>query len=315
MYNKWSFKILSTIGVIVHLILIDIPKDIIRWITLSEKKVKGQLVVITGGASGLGKCIAQILSLEKGAQIVILDINIQGAEETVTSIVEKGGQASAYYCDVRFEDDLKIAAEKIREEHGSVDIVVCNAAVLSFALFKELTVEQLRQSLEVNVLGTINTIRAFLKPMEEKNSGQIVAVSSIAGFSGETFGLAYCPTKFAVRAVMECLQVELRDRGLEGIVCTTLCPYFARTPMVLNVGMRPTCLWFPFMSVESCSRRMIDAILKDKCIAFIPNYVSLVAMVKGVLNCAAMQLLFDAMSLNDDNISRPAWAELQPAIR
>uniref|UniRef100_A0A0K0D3L8 Hydroxysteroid 17-beta dehydrogenase 10 n=1 Tax=Angiostrongylus cantonensis TaxID=6313 RepID=A0A0K0D3L8_ANGCA len=184
--------------------------------------VKGQLVIITGGASGLGKCIAQILSLEKGARIVILDINIQGSQETVASIVEKGGQAFAYYCDVRFEDDLKIAAEKIREEHGSVDIVVCNAAVLSFALFKELTVEQLRQSFEVNVLGTVNTIRAFLKPMEEKNSGQIVAVSSIAGFSGETFGLAYCPTKFAVRAVMECLQVELRDRGLEGIVCTTV---------------------------------------------------------------------------------------------
>ncbi|KAJ1374763.1 hypothetical protein KIN20_037525 [Parelaphostrongylus tenuis] len=286
MYNQWSFKILSTIGVIIHLILIDIPKDVIKWITLSEKDVKGQLVVITGGASGLGKRIAQILSLEKGARLVLLDVNIQGADETVTSIIRKGGKASAYYCDVRFEEELKTTAEKIWNEHalGNVDILVCNAAVLSYALFKELSVEQLRQSLEVNVLGTINTIRAFLKPMEEKNSGQIVAVSSIAGFSGETFGLAYCPTKFAVRAVMECLQMELRDRGLEGIVCTTLCPYFARTPMVLDMGMRPTCMWFPFMSVESCSRRMINAILKDKYIAFIPNYVSLVAMIKGLLS-------------------------------
>ncbi|EPB69903.1 hypothetical protein ANCCEY_11012 [Ancylostoma ceylanicum] len=108
----------------------------------------------------------------------------------------------------------------------------------------ELTNEQLQQSLDVNVMGTINTIRAFLKPMVERNSGHVVAVSSIAGFSGETFGLAYCPTKFAVRAVMECLQMEMRDRGLEGIVCSTviaqLCPYFARTPMVLKMGMRPT---------------------------------------------------------------------------
>uniref|UniRef100_A0A1I7WJ46 Ion_trans domain-containing protein n=1 Tax=Heterorhabditis bacteriophora TaxID=37862 RepID=A0A1I7WJ46_HETBA len=80
---------------------------------------------------------------------------------------------------------------------------------------------------------------------------------------------------------MECLQMELRDRGLEGIVCTTLCPYFARTPMVLNAGMRPTCTWFPFMSVDSCSRRMVDAILKEKSLAFMPNYVTLVPSIKG----------------------------------
>ncbi|KJH41411.1 oxidoreductase, short chain dehydrogenase/reductase family protein [Dictyocaulus viviparus] len=192
------------------------------------KKIDGQLVVITGGASGLGKCIAEILSVEKGARLVILDINIQGAEETVASIIKNGGQAYAYHCDIRSEESLQRISKIISEKHGyskasgSVDIVVCNAAVLSLALFKELTVAELRQSLEVNVLGTINTIRAFLTQMEERNSGQIVAVSSIAGFSGETFGLAYCPTKFAVRGVMECLQMELRDRGLEGIVCTTV---------------------------------------------------------------------------------------------
>ncbi|KIH69085.1 hypothetical protein ANCDUO_00575 [Ancylostoma duodenale] len=121
--------------------------------------------------------------------------------------------------------------------------------------------------------------------MTERNSGHIVAVSSIAGFSGETFGLAYCPTKFAVRAIMECLQMEMRDRGLEvrvAFICKfQLCPYFARTPMVLKMGMRPTSTWFPFMSIDSCSRRMVDAILKEKCVSFMPNYVTLVPMIKG----------------------------------
>uniref|UniRef100_A0A7I4Z3L0 Hydroxysteroid 17-beta dehydrogenase 11 n=1 Tax=Haemonchus contortus TaxID=6289 RepID=A0A7I4Z3L0_HAECO len=282
MYNQWSFKILSTIGILIHLLLIDIPKDIIRWITLKQKNVDKQLIVITGGASGLGRCMAKIFSLEKRARTVILDVNLGEAEETVASIVGEGGQAYAYYCDISNDKEVQEIAKQVALTHGKVDIVVCNAAVLTFALFKDLTVDEIRQSLDVNVLGTINTIRAFIGPMEERNSGHIVAVSSIAGFSGETFGLAYCPTKFAVRGVMECLQMELRDRGREGVICSTLCPYFSRTPMVLRVGLRPKCTWFPFMSVESCSRRMVDAILKEKCISFMPNYVSLVAMMKGV---------------------------------
>ncbi|KHJ94453.1 hypothetical protein OESDEN_05615 [Oesophagostomum dentatum] len=66
-----------------------------------------------------------------------------------------------------------------------------------------------------------------------------------------------------------------------------LCPYFARTPMVLAMGMRPTSTWFPFMSVDSCSRRMVDAILKEKCISFMPNYVTCVPMIKGYVTAVS----------------------------
>ncbi|KHJ88630.1 hypothetical protein OESDEN_11575 [Oesophagostomum dentatum] len=83
--------------------------------------------------------------------------------------------------------------------------------------------------------------------MIKTNSGHVVAVSSIAGFSGETFGLAYCPTKFAVRAIMECLQMELRDRGLEGIVCSTASRYegtlYRRTFLLHTVPARTPEAW------------------------------------------------------------------------
>ncbi|KAK6762446.1 hypothetical protein RB195_023242 [Necator americanus] len=114
----------------------------------------------------------------------------------------------------------------------------------------------------------------------------------------ELTGGVKSPTKFAVRAVMECLQMELRDRGLEGIVCSTLCPYFARTPMVLTTGMRPTSTWFPFMSVDSCSRRMVDAVLKEKCISFMPNYVTFVAMMKGLLSFNTARSLREYLGIN-----------------
>uniref|UniRef100_A0A914RR84 Uncharacterized protein n=1 Tax=Parascaris equorum TaxID=6256 RepID=A0A914RR84_PAREQ len=126
-----------------------------------------------------------------------------------------------------------------------VDIVICNAAILFFGHALQFSASQLQKSLNVNIMGTINTIRAFLRPMEERNDGHIVAISSIAGYCGETYGLAYCPTKFAIRGVMECLEMEMRDRGLYGINFTTLCPYFARTPMITNMGMRPTSPFIP----------------------------------------------------------------------
>ncbi|VDM74439.1 unnamed protein product, partial [Strongylus vulgaris] len=303
MYDQWSFKLFNTIGLLLHLFLIDIPKDLKRWLTMKQKDVTGKVVVVTGGASGLGRKMAQILAIEKRAKLIIVDINIDGAKETVSSIVNEGGQAEAFKCDIRKEAELEKIASEIHEKYGKVDIVICNAAVLAYSPFLELPSEQLRQAIDVNIIGTINTIRAFLKPMIEANEGQVVAVSSIAGFSGETFGLAYCPTKFAVRAVMECLQMELRDRGIEGVVCSTLCPYFARTPMVLELGMRPTSTWFPFMSVESCSRRMVDAILKEKCLSFMPNYVTFVPMIKSFLSFNTKRSLREYIDINYDTSS------------
>ncbi|VDO83941.1 unnamed protein product [Onchocerca flexuosa] len=88
--------------------------------------------------------------------------------------------------------------------------------------------------------------------MEQRNEGQIVAMSSIASFCGGTNGIAYwleikliiylgnASTKFAIRGIMQCLEIEMKERGLNGIHCTTVCPYFTRTPMILNLRMRPT---------------------------------------------------------------------------
>uniref|UniRef100_A0A914Z6C4 Uncharacterized protein n=1 Tax=Panagrolaimus superbus TaxID=310955 RepID=A0A914Z6C4_9BILA len=208
---------------------------------MKRKSIKDQTIVITGGASGIGQRMAEMLSLEYGANVAIIDVDKSKGDETVEGIIEKGGNAKAWQCDITDEDAMKKCAEEIKDEFGTVDIVICNAAILFFGHMMDLTTKQLQRAMDVNVMGTLITIRAFLPDMEERNSGQIVAVASIAGFAGETYGIAYCPTKFAVRGIMECLQMEFRDRGLDGIICTTVCPWFIRTPMILNMGMRPTC--------------------------------------------------------------------------
>ncbi|RCN39157.1 hypothetical protein ANCCAN_14913, partial [Ancylostoma caninum] len=94
------------------------------------------------------------------------------------------------------------------------------------------------------------------------------------------------------------------ERSWPGSICFNckfqLCPYFARTPMVLKMGMRPTSTWFPFMSIDSCSRRMVDAILKEKCVSFMPNYVTLVPMIKGLLSLNTARSLREYLGINYD---------------
>ncbi|CCD67921.1 NADP-retinol dehydrogenase [Caenorhabditis elegans] len=280
MYTSWAWKLWSTLGVALRILFIDIPMDIHRFLNLRQKSVQGQTVIITGGGSGLGRAMALDFAKRK-AKVAIIDVNKEGGLETVKTIAAEGNMAKFWYCDISDVDNMKKTAKEIEDTFGDVNIVICNAAILSFTSFMEISDELLRKCLDVNIFGTINTIRAFLPKMETKNDGHIVCVCSIAGWSGETMGLSYCTSKFAVRGAMESLQMELRDRGLEGIKTTTLYPYFARTPMILENNMRPTCTWFPFMSIRSCSKRMVDSILKEKVHAFVPSYITLIPFVKN----------------------------------
>ncbi|VDM27747.1 unnamed protein product [Toxocara canis] len=233
----------STIGALLHVFFVALPKDFWRWRKMTQKDVRGKTIVITGAASGLGKAMAELFAIEHGAKVAIVDINSHEASEAAKEINERNGVALSWTCDISNAEQMNKCAEEIRAQFGQVDIVVCNAAILFFGHALQLSALELQKSVNVNIMGTINTIRAFLRPMEERNEGHIVAISSIAGYCGETYGLAYCPSKFAIRGVMECLQMEMKDRGLNAIKFTTICPYFARTPMILNKGMRPTSLF------------------------------------------------------------------------
>ncbi|VDK48024.1 unnamed protein product [Anisakis simplex] len=206
----------SSVGALVHILFVAIPKDLWRWRNLTPKDVRNKTIVITGAASGLGKAMAELFAIDYGAKVAIVDVNEISASCYTQLVACKSSNS------------------------GQVDIVICNAAILFFGHALQLTTAQLQKSFNVNIMGTVNTIRAFLRDMEERNDGQIVVISSIAGCFGETNGLAYCPSKFAVRGVMESIQMEMRDRGLNGIKFTTIYPYFVRTPMILKMGMRPT---------------------------------------------------------------------------
>ncbi|CAD5230907.1 unnamed protein product [Bursaphelenchus okinawaensis] len=276
-------KIVASLSFFLNLLLVYLPKDIWRYWTLKEKNVEGQTVVITGGASGIGQRMAEIFALDKKANVAILDIDLKKATEVANDIKAKGGKAEAFRCDVTCTKALEACYEEIKVKFNKVDIIICNAAILYFGHTMELTNEQLQRSFNVNVMGVLNTIRTFLPDFEARNQGQIVCMSSICGYFGETYGMAYCPSKFAVRGIMESIRCEMMDRGLDGIKCTTLYPFFVRTPMILDMGMRPTSRFIPFMSVNRCATAAVNAILKEESQRFIPGYICIMTMAKNLM--------------------------------
>ncbi|KAI6192252.1 hypothetical protein M3Y97_00317000 [Aphelenchoides bicaudatus] len=186
-------KVISTVGFILHLLLVAIPKDIYLWLSRRRKDVTGQTVVITGGASGIGQRMAEIFAIDLGANVAIVDVDLSKAESVAQSIRERQGSAAAFQSDVTCPKAIEACADSIKNTFGRVDIIICNAAILYFKHTLELTSDQLQRAYNVNVMGVLNTIRAFLPEFENENRGQIVAMSSIAGFYGETYGIA--PTK------------------------------------------------------------------------------------------------------------------------
>ena len=170
-------KVVSTIGFILNLLLVAIPKDVFSWLASRRKEVCGQTIVITGGGSGIGARMAEIFALDLGANVAIVDINEasgflfqipvrtqlacrcklqKNAPSVAKSICERGGQALAFIHDVTSDKSMEACAAAIHERFGQVDIVICNAAVLFFAHALKLTSAQMQTALNVNIMGVYN---------------------------------------------------------------------------------------------------------------------------------------------------------------
>lgn len=167
----------------------------------------GKVAIVTGGAQGIGRAIAEGLAAE-GARIVIADI--QGAQETAGAFRDGVGLA----VDVAAEADTeRMAAETVRR-CGGIDILVNNAglyASLSMRPFEQIPVHEWRQVMDVNVMSMFLTCRAVVPRMRERGGGRIVNISSGTPFRGVPYVLHYVTSKGAIVALTRALAKELGD--------------------------------------------------------------------------------------------------------
>ncbi|VDO95079.1 unnamed protein product [Heligmosomoides polygyrus] len=255
-------------------------KDLPRLLFQRRKKIENQVVVITGGAMGIGKAVAKLLAHQEKAKICILDVNEKEGLKTVDEITSCGGIAQFFRCDVSDPKSLDSAAAQIRSDPklGPVSICIANAAVLKFGECLELSNKDFRTNADVNILGHIFTIRAFLPDMIAAQKGQIVSIGSICSYFGEHYGTAYCAAKFACRGFMEALQMELIAKGLYNkVVLTSVYPYFVRTGFIDQLE-EPYSTFYDVIPLEQCSSEVVDAVLKEKLSHFIPSDIGVLCV-------------------------------------
>jgi NAD(P)-dependent dehydrogenase (short-subunit alcohol dehydrogenase family) len=182
-------------------------------------------IFVTGGASGFGRALAERWA-RAGYRVCIGDIHDERGKETLASLRTLGATAHYLRCDVTQESDLEAAAKWLEESWGGVDIVVNNAGVAIGGSITEISIEDWRWIVDINLLGVVRGCRVFTPMFQRQGGGRFINVSSMAGLIHPPMMSAYNATKAAVVALSETLSVELaRDK----IAVSVVCPSFFRT--------------------------------------------------------------------------------------
>ncbi len=179
-------------------------------------------IFITGGASGLGRALAERYARE-GWRVCIGDLNEARGQETIKAL---GGSAHFLRCDVTSEEDLSAAASWLDQNWGGVDVVVNNAGVAAAGAIDDMSITDWKWIVDVNLLGVVRGCKVFTPLFKRQKSGYFINVSSLSGLVHMPMMAAYSATKAAVVAISETLKLELEEHGI-GV--SVVCPAFFRT--------------------------------------------------------------------------------------
>jgi NAD(P)-dependent dehydrogenase (short-subunit alcohol dehydrogenase family) len=191
-------------------------------------RVAGKVALVTGGASGIGRGCALTLGRE-GASVIVTDVQAKG-EETAAEIRKAGGKARFQMQDVTSEGEWNAVIAGIEKQEGRLDVLVNNAGIAVGGMVTELTLEDFRRQMAVNVDSVFLGTKASLPLMRKGKGGSIVNISSVAGLRGAPRLSAYCASKGAVRLFTKAVALEC---GLmkDGIRVNSVHPGIIDTPI------------------------------------------------------------------------------------
>jgi 3alpha(or 20beta)-hydroxysteroid dehydrogenase len=191
-------------------------------------RLEGKVAIVTGGARGMGAAEVRRLHAD-GAAVVAADVL---DDEGKALADELGERARFLHLDVTSEEQWIAAVEQTEREFGRLDVLVNNAGILRFAAVADSTVEEFRQVLEVNLVGTFLGIKHAVPALRRAGGGSIVNISSTEGLAGTLFCGAYTASKFGVRGLTK---VAALEHGGEKIRVNSVHPGGIDTPMTRAV--------------------------------------------------------------------------------
>ncbi|SDM98643.1 3-oxoacyl-[acyl-carrier protein] reductase [Fictibacillus solisalsi] len=195
--------------------------------------LKGKTALITGAGRGIGRAAA-IAFAKEGIHVGLIGRTLTNLEKTAKELKPYGVDVSIAEADVSDYDAVVKAVETITSELDQIDILINNAGIAQFGGFLELSPEEWKNIIDVNVMGVYNVTRAVLPGMIERKAGDIINISSSAGQKGAPVTSAYSASKFAVLGLTESLMLEVRKHNIR---VSALTPSTVATDLAIGTNL------------------------------------------------------------------------------
>ena len=239
-------------------------------------KFKNKRVLITGGASGIGKIMGR-MALEKGAELIIWDINQKAIDDTV-KVFQTLGPVFGYTVDVSNVEQIHAVASRVISERGLVNILVNNAGIVVGKYFDEHTTDDIKRTMDINASAPMYVTAEFLAQMIVQRSGHICNIASSAGFIANPRMSVYAASKWAVIGWSESLRLEMQFRKTR-VKVSTVTPYYINTGMFAGVKSL-----IPLLKPEKVAAQIISGIERNRIIISMPFNMHFIRLCQGLLS-------------------------------
>src|SRR5712672_491284 len=193
-------------------------------------QIQGKVALVTGGASGIGEAVAELLARE-GASVVVADIDDLKGPEVVAGIKKAGHDAVFLHQDVTSEARWVGVVTEVEKRFGRLDILVSNAGIgISVPSIVDMSLEDWRRQTAINLDGVFLSVKHCLPPMRKTGGGSVIMMSSLAGLRGAAGLSGYCATKGGVRLFAKAIAMECATFG-DGIRVNSVHPGIIDTPI------------------------------------------------------------------------------------
>ncbi len=238
-----------------------------------------ELALVTGAASGIGRALSLRLARE-GCSVILVDIDREGLEAACREIDPSGTRATWYLADVSDAEQVERLHELVTSEVGTPDILVNSAGVAMAGTFDQVSLDDWRWLLGVNLWGAVHTVHYFINDFYSRGSGHIINMASAAGLFVLPEAGLYTTSKYAMVGFSGSLRIQA---SVHGVKVMTVCPGFVATPMLENVrSAEPGFIEDDAAAARRIAMRpdrLIDKILagmhKDSPVVTCPFYINL----------------------------------------
>jgi NAD(P)-dependent dehydrogenase (short-subunit alcohol dehydrogenase family) len=227
----------------------------------------GKTALVTGGASGIGRALCEALA-QRGAFVVVTDVDGEGAATVARAITARGGRASTSALDVRDAAAFEAIVAATAAQHGGLDYLFNNAGLAVLGEERDVSLDDWKRVLDVDLLGVVHGVRAAYPLMVRQSSGHIVNIASLAGLVPTPLAASYSAAKHGVVGLSHALRAEGARLGVK---VSVVCPGFIDTPIFQISPIRAAIERADLLSLNPkpmpparCAEIILDGVLKNR---------------------------------------------------